>query len=103
MKKHPDQKPKQLNQAQRELCEALATLRDADEIEAFMEDLCTPAELEALVDRWRVVRLLQEGLPYRKIHDISSVSVTTIGRVARFLEQGAGGYRLALQRMADED
>lgn len=103
MKKHPDQKAKQLNQAQRELCEALATLRDADEIEAFMEDLCTPAELEALVDRWRVVRLLQEGLPYRKIHDISSVSVTTIGRVARFLEQGAGGYRLALKRMADED
>lgn len=102
MKKHPDQKPKHLNQAQRELCEALATLRDAGEIEAFMEDLCTPAELEALVDRWRVVRLLQEGLPYRKIHDISSVSVTTIGRVARFLEQGAGGYRLALSRLADD-
>ncbi|GJM08575.1 MAG: hypothetical protein DHS20C11_08510 [Lysobacteraceae bacterium] len=102
MKKHPDQKPKHLNQAQRDLCEALATLRDAGEIETFMEDLCTPAELEALVDRWRVVRLLQEGLPYRKIHDISSVSVTTIGRVARFLEQGAGGYRLALSRLADD-
>ena len=56
------------------------------------------AELEALSDRWRVVPLLLEGLPYREIHDITAVSVTTIGRVARCLGQGAGGYR----RVAEE-
>jgi TrpR-related protein YerC/YecD len=68
--------------------------------ELFFADLCTPAELEALVDRWAVVKYLQDGLPYRKIHDLTGVSVTTIGRVARFLIAGNGGYQTALKRLS---
>ena len=82
----------------RALCDALAALADADEVRAFLEDLCTPAELEAMSDRWRVVPLLLKGVPYREIHDLTQVSVTTIGRVARTLERGAGGYAAAVQR-----
>lgn len=86
-------------QARRGLCEALLTLRTVDECQRFLEDLCTPAELEALLDRWSVVAYLQAGLPYRQIHELTGVSVTTIGRVARFLTQGSGGYELALKRL----
>jgi uncharacterized protein YerC len=39
------------------------------------------------------------ALPYREIHDRTGVSVTTIGRVARCLDLGAGGYRLAAERL----
>nr|WP_284347006.1 Trp family transcriptional regulator [Xanthomonas oryzae] len=53
--------------------------------QAFLRDLCTPAELEAMADRWRVVPLLVKGVPYREIHELTQVSVTTIGRVARTL------------------
>tara|TARA_R110002020_G_scaffold86363_18_gene212829 strand:- start:1572 stop:1898 length:327 start_codon:yes stop_codon:yes gene_type:complete len=77
---------------------ALLSLREPAELRAFLDDLCTPAELEALCDRWRVIPLLQQGVPYREIHDRTGVSVTTIGRVARCLERGAGGYRLAAER-----
>jgi uncharacterized protein YerC len=56
--------------------------------------------LQALVDRWQVVQLLQQDLPYRRIHDLTGVSVTTIGRVARFLSDGFGGYATAIGRMA---
>lgn len=80
------------------LAEALAALEQAGEVRAFLEDLCTPAELEAMSDRWRVVPLLLKGVPYREIHDLTQVSVTTIGRVARTLERGAGGYAAAVQR-----
>lgn len=80
------------------LAEAFACLRQAGEVGAFLRDLCTPAELEALSDRWKVVPLLQQGVPYREIHDRTLVSVTTIGRVARTLEHGAGGYAAALRR-----
>lgn len=80
------------------LSRAFAALDGADEVRAFLEDLCTPAELEAMADRWKVVPLLVEGVPYREIHDRTGVSVTTIGRVARTIERGAGGYRLAIQR-----
>ena len=69
------------------LCRALLSLDTPAEMLAFLRDLCTPAELEALVDRWRVVPYLLAGYAYREIHDRTSVSVTTIGRVARFLQQ----------------
>lgn len=80
------------------LARALASLSKPEDIRAFLEDLCTPAELEAMTDRWKVVPLLLEGVPYREIHDRTLVSVTTIGRVARTLEHGAGGYAAALRR-----
>ena len=83
------------------LCEALLSLRSAVEVRAFLRDLCTPAELEALTDRWRVVPLLRRGLPYREIHDHTGVSVTTIGRVARYLAAGNGGYALAVRRLQE--
>ncbi|HJT98745.1 MAG TPA: YerC/YecD family TrpR-related protein [Rhodanobacteraceae bacterium] len=78
--------------AEESLCRALLSLDTPNEMLAFLRDLCTPAELEALVDRWRVVPYLLQGYAYREIHDRTSVSVTTIGRVARFLQQGNGGY-----------
>jgi uncharacterized protein YerC len=46
-----------------------------------------------------VVEWLQKGLPYREIHRITGVSVTTIGRVARYLADGNGGYALAARRV----
>jgi uncharacterized protein YerC len=48
--------------------------------------------------RLLVAELLDRNLPYRQIHDRTGVSVTTIGRVARYLNSGAGGYSKALQR-----
>jgi TrpR-related protein YerC/YecD len=71
-----------------------------EECRAFLRDLCTPAELQALADRWAVVGLLQTGLPYREINKQTGVSVTTIGRVARYLTSGNGGYTLASERLS---
>lgn len=85
--------------AQKHLFSAILSLRTHEECARFFGDLCTPAELEALVDRWAVVGLLDGGLPYRKIHELTGVSVTTIGRVARFLTAGNGGYSTALKRL----
>ena len=80
------------------LARAMAALIRPEDVRAFLQDLCTPAELEAMSDRWRVVPLLLKGVPYREIHDLTEVSVTTIGRVARTLESGTGGYSTALRR-----
>ena len=59
------------------------------------------AELQALADRWAVVELLRENRPYREIHRLTGVSVTTIGRVARYLLGGNGGYALAVARTGE--
>ncbi len=87
--------------SEQSLYRAILSLQSVDECRRFFNDLCTPAELEALVDRWSVVAYLEDGLPYRRIHELTGVSVTTIGRVARYLTSGDGGYRLALARLND--
>lgn len=97
--KHRNMTARQARAAERGLMEAIACIRSADEARSFLNDLCTPAELEALADRWAVVEPLAAGLPYREIHDRTGVSVTTIGRVARFLVAGNGGYRNVLARL----
>ena len=100
MKPNRQDSESQQLEAANALFRAVVSLRTADECRNFIRDLCTPAELQALVDRWQVVELLEQGLTYRKIHDLTGVSVTTIGRVARFLTDGFGGYRTAIDRTA---
>ncbi len=85
-----------------ELAEALVQLPDKADARALLADLCTPAEIHTLAERWHVAKLLDAGdLTYREIHEATGVSTTTIVRVARFLRQEKnGGYRLLLDRVA---
>ncbi|WP_298624668.1 YerC/YecD family TrpR-related protein [uncultured Legionella sp.] len=89
------------NTALPELMDAIGLLKNKDEAMQFFTDLCTPAELESMADRWQVVPLLRQGIPYRTIHEQTGVSVTTITRVARCLSFGTGGYQLIADRMEE--
>lgn len=101
MKPRPDPGREKASDASlRALARAFAALERPQDVQAFLRDLCTPAELEAMADRWRVVPLLRKGVPYREIYVLTGVSVTTIGRVARSLEHGAGGYAVAIERLS---
>lgn len=84
-----------------DLCAAFLHLKNADECRSFLTDLCTPAEIKALSERWVIARLLHEGkASYRDISAITGASTTTVGRVARFLEKEPfHGYRLILERL----
>ena len=99
MKLHRAVSPRQEALAERNLVAAILTLRSVEECRAVLRDLCTPAELQAMADRWAVVECLRRGLPYREVHRQTGVSMTTIGRVARYLAAGNGGYALAAQRV----
>jgi TrpR-related protein YerC/YecD len=99
MKHHDQSQKKQLRSAARSLSEALLCFKSNEEVQQFLEDLCTPAEIEAMVDRWRVAQLLNQDYSYRDISEMTEVSVTTVGRVARCIQLGAGGYRTALDRL----
>jgi TrpR-related protein YerC/YecD len=101
MKNHQNVTPRQEQLTERALYAAVAALRTPDEVRAFFRDLCTPTEIQAMADRWTVVDPLKRGLPYREIHRLTGVSVTTIGRVARFLASGNGGYETAARRLQE--
>lgn len=84
-----------------DLCRALLTPSGPSEMASLLSDLCTPAEVRTLAERWHVARLLDStDLTYRDIHDATGVSTTTIVRVARFLKQEPHlGYRKALDSL----
>lgn len=99
MKLHRPLSPRQEALHERALYAAVLELKTVEEARAFFRDLCTPAELQAMADRWAVVELLERGLPYREVQRLTGVSVTTIGRVARYLTQGNGGYASVASRL----
>ena len=84
-----------------DLCAALLTPGDADAMCRLLADLCTPAEIRSLAERWHVARLLDgTELSYRDIHEATGVSTTTIVRIARFLRQEPHqGYRSAIDAL----
>lgn len=98
MKRHNDAQKQALKLAAESLYKAFLTLEKPAEVRQFLLDLCTPSEVEAMVDRWWTASLLRQGRSYREISEMTGVSVTTIGRVARYMNMGEGGYRLALRR-----
>lgn len=84
-----------------DLYDAILMLESKQEIYNFLRDLCTPQEITALNERWRVCQLLAAGdLSYREIHAVTGASITTIGRVARFLkDEPYQGYKQLLERI----
>ena len=83
----------------KELSAAILALQSKDEVERFLRDLCTVAELEAMGHRWAVAKLVDRGLPYVEVAQRTHASTTTVTRVAHWLRHGEGGYRLALERL----
>ena len=48
----------------KQLYAAIALIKTATEAEKFFHDLCTPAELQAIADRWQVATLVKPGLSH---------------------------------------
>lgn len=84
-----------------DIYQAIAMIQDRDECKAFLQDLCTPAELESFEERWAIANILYEGdASYRDISAKTGASTTTIGRVARFLQKESNlGYQRIIKRI----
>jgi TrpR-related protein YerC/YecD len=85
------------------LAHAFVALRDEDEALRFLRDLCTVNELREFGERWQVARLLDEGASYAEIQRQTGASSATISRVGQWLRYGRGGYRLVIDRLAEQE
>jgi TrpR-related protein YerC/YecD len=81
-----------------ELVEAFVALRDKAVAAAFLRDLCTTTEIDAMGQRLQVARLVNEGISYQEISRRTGASTATITRVAQWLHHGEGGYGAVLKR-----
>ncbi len=79
-----------------QLYSALAGLDAPEDIAALLEDMCTIREIEEMSQRLEVARLLGRRESYATITELTGASATTIARVARSLNYGAGGYKQVL-------
>ncbi|MDD5055288.1 MAG: YerC/YecD family TrpR-related protein [Candidatus Peribacteraceae bacterium] len=66
------------------------------DMENFLRDIGTLSELQAWSERFEVAKQLAQGKKYRDIAVNTGASTTTVTRVAKFLENGEGGYRKVL-------
>ena len=82
----------------KQLLELLVSIDNTKDCKNLLLDLCSPAELQSLSDRWQVARLISDGKSYRDIAEKTKTSTATITRVGRSLKYGFGGYRWALNR-----
>lgn len=82
------------------LFKAVLKLKNVEECEKFFRDLLTLRELEEMIARFKIARML--NLPRRKsyltIAREVGTSTATVTRVAHWLRSGRGGYRLILDR-----
>ena len=94
------------------LFETILKLESPEECKKFFEDLCTPAEIKAMQQRFDVAVYLPQGLVYLDILDKTGASSATISRVRRsMLDGGAGGVmrnvilrtNLAAEKPAEDD
>ena len=84
-----------------DLCRAFGVLQSDAERAAFLRDLCTLAELEAMSHRLAAAKLVDQGVPYAEVSERVGGSTTTVTRVSHWLRHGEGGYRLVLDRLAE--
>jgi TrpR-related protein YerC/YecD len=82
------------------LLRAILRLRTADEAAKFFRDLMTEHELLEMRNRWLAVRLLDQGVPYKTIEARTHMSSRTLARIAHWMTDGKGGYRMMLDRLA---
>ncbi len=85
-----------------ELVRILASLTDEEQMSKLLQDFLTPQELEDLVLRWEIIKLLHTGMPQREISKQLGVAIGTVSRGARELKYGHNGFVELLNKMETE-
>ena len=85
------------------LFRGILKLQTVEDCYDFFEDLCTIAELRAMVQRFQVARMLDEGRIYSDIVQETGASTATISRVNRSLNYGNDGYEMVFARMKEKE
>ncbi len=82
---------------------AILALENLDECEKFFDDAFTIQEIESIAQRFDVACRLCEGKSYVQINAETGASTATICRVSKCLNYGDGGYKIAIDRIMNEE
>ncbi|MEL6347240.1 MAG: Trp family transcriptional regulator [Myxococcota bacterium] len=82
-----------------DLLAVLASIQSDSDLSKVLMDLLTPSEIEAVGERWAIVKGLASGQSQRAVRDAVGCSVTTVSRGNRQLRYGEGGFTLAFEAL----
>ena len=66
--------------------------------EAFLQDLCTYAEIENMAQRLYSAKMILDGKTYNQIMDETQISTATLSRVSSCVKHGGGGYKKIIEK-----
>lgn len=79
-----------LSDEKKELFETLHKIETAEDLELFMNDLCTYKEIDSMAQRLKAAKLLMENKTYAQIIEQTDISSATLSRVSRCVKHGEG-------------
>lgn len=85
-----------------QLFDAILSLETREECYQFFDDLATMNEINSLMQRLQVAKLLTEGYTYNHIEQETKASTATISRVRRCIDYGSDGYKIVLERILEK-
>jgi TrpR-related protein YerC/YecD len=81
------------------LVSAFLCIKTRTEMQRFLRDILTLSEINELSKRLQTACMLNDSIPYTTIEKRTSFSSTTIARVAKWLKNGTGGYKIVLAKI----
>ena len=79
-----------------QLAEALVVIEDQQAMQNFLRDVMTEKEILEISARLEAAKILQAGNKYTDIVAKTKLSSRTVARISDWLQNGAGGYQVAL-------
>lgn len=70
----------------------------SENVAAFMQDLCTYAEIENMAQRLYSAKMILEGKTYNQISEETQISTVTLSRVSTCVKHGGGGYKAIIDK-----
>ena len=83
-----------------ELYTLVSSVTSDAEAKLLLTDLLTPNELQALAERWQLVKMLAAGKTQRDIAASLSVSISKVTRGSACLQRSGGGFALFMKRLS---
>ena len=85
-----------------EVVKVFTEIENARMMKAFFDELFTPAELQDVALRWRLMTLLHKGVPQRQIASDLGISLCKITRGAKIIKNRRSATRKLLDRRFGE-
>ena len=82
--------------------EMFANIKQAHQIQIFLEDFLSPTEKIMLAKRMAIAILFSKGYDHRTISSMLKVSTTTVNNIARFLNAKTPGYQLLIKKYSQK-